>query len=117
MSGLESPLEVLSRPEDGAVVVSVAGDLVLTSMAALEGAVAAALDAGTPRVVVDLGRATHVDTPGFALLVKLAGRCGEAGGGLSVARLPESFREVAHGLRLAEAFDFFDTVDAALGGR
>lgn len=112
----EAPLEVerVGGP-DGVEVVRVGGDLVLTGRERLEEAVEAALAAEPRRVVVDLSRATHVDMPGFALLVRLDEACREAGSELVVAALPIRFRETSEALCLPDYLRMTDDVEAATG--
>ena len=115
MSRLGAPLEVGSRELADAVhVLSLAGDLVVTSRDALRYAVERALEAGGRTVVVDAERVTHVDTPSFALLVQLAGRCRERGGDLVVVGLPQTFASLAEALHLEEAMSFAGSLEAAL---
>lgn len=111
-----APLEISRREasDRGIVVLSVSGDLVLASREALGSAVEAEAAAGARRVVVDLGSATHVDMPAFALLVRLHERCEEKGVELVVAALPESFQHVSLSLRLPSYLRMTADVEAAL---
>lgn len=115
----EAPLEISRReaPASEVVVLSVSGDLVLASRAALVSAVEAEAADGARRVVVDLGSVSHVDMPAFAVLVRLHERCEERGVELVVAGLPESFQEVSEALRLPSYLRMTGDVEAALEPR
>ena len=115
MSRLGAPLHVTAREAgDGVHVLTVAGDLVITSRDAVREEVERALAGGGRTVVIEASGLTHVDTPSFALLVQLAGRCREAGGELVIVALPPSFALLAEALHLEEAMAFADSVEAAL---
>lgn len=98
---------------DGTMVLEVTGDLVVSNMSALEAAVDQTLDAGALRLVLDLARIGHVDTPGLALLYRLHRRCEGAGGALLVAGLPDRFTELVRKLRLDEQMGFADGIQEA----
>lgn len=112
---LGAPLRVAPVPSEnrGVAVFEVSGDLVVTSMEALEETLAPAL-AECPLLVLDVGDLTHIDTPGLALLYRLSLRLAEAGGSLTLARFPERFAELIQELRLAGELRMRDTVRAAL---
>lgn len=97
-------------------MLEVQGDLVITSGDALWRAVTDELDAGGRRIVLDLDRLTHVDTPGLALLLHLHRACDERGAAFVVAAMPEAFSDIVEHLRLAEELRLAPTVAAALDG-
>ena len=113
-----APLEVdASREIDGAWVVALDGELVVTTEELVTLAVEEALAGGAERVILDASRLDHVDMPGMALLQRLHLCCREAGARLVVAGLPEAFREVAAVLVLDAVLPFADSVEAALAVR
>jgi anti-anti-sigma factor len=108
------PLEIETRRVAGdAFVIELAGELVVTNRASLRQAIERLLEAGST-VVVDATRLAYVDTPSLALLVQLADRSREVGGGLAMAGLPSAYRSLVQSLRLEEALPITDTVEAAL---
>lgn len=110
-----APLTIERRDADGVAVLSASGDLILTACDRLRAAVEGALEEGAGRVVLDLSGATHVDMPGFALLVRLHEACREAGSELVVASLPLRFRETSDSLCLPDTLRMTDDVEAATG--
>lgn len=106
-------IERVSRREDVAIL-ELAGELVITSREALARRAETEVADGARHLVVEVGRLTHVDTSGLALLVRLANRCAESGGRLAVAGLPEDFREIRRYLFLDEALVFAESVEDAV---
>lgn len=114
-SPLEAPLSIACRAaRDDLVILELAGDLVVTHLDAVRASVEEILDRGGRSVIVDAAGLAYVDTPSFALLVQLAGRCRERGGALVLAGLPAAFDPVAEALRLEEAIAVDRSVDQAL---
>lgn len=108
------PLALASAAAVPCGVLDLSGDLVITSSGALLDAVEDLLAGGVRTVVLGCGGLTHIDTPGLALLQRLAVRCGESGGALIAAALPAAFHELTERLRLRETLQFADSVEAAL---
>ncbi|MFN2383999.1 MAG: STAS domain-containing protein [Gemmatimonadota bacterium] len=98
----------------GCGVLDLSGDLVVTSGGALRDAVEELLAGGVGTIVLGCSGLTHIDTPGLALLQRLAVRCGESDGALIAAGLPPAFHELTERLRLRETLQFAASVEAAL---
>lgn len=99
---------------NGVVVLALGGELVVTSRELLREAAESEIANGARSLVVAVGRLTHIDTSGLALLVRLAGRCAESGGRLAVAGLKPDFLEMRQHLFLDEALLFADDVEGAV---
>ena len=99
---------------DGIVVLALGGELVVTSIEVLSDAAESELADGACSLVIAVGRLTHIDTTGLALLVRLAGKCAESGGRLAVAGLKSDFLEMRQHLYLDEALLFADDVEGAV---
>jgi anti-anti-sigma regulatory factor len=80
-----------ARP-DGVVVLEVAGELTVLTASGLK----------------------HIDTPGLATLVRLAGSCAERGGRLAVVGLDADIHDMRHHLFLDEALLFADDLEGAV---
>lgn len=104
-------------PAAGCGVLDLSGDLVVTSGGSLRDAVEDLLAGGAETIVLGCAGLTHIDTPGLALLQRLAVRCAESGGALIAAALPPAFHELTERLRLRETLQFADSVEAALAQR
>lgn len=117
MSASGDPLAVEAREAADGAVLALSGDLVITSVDRLVRAVGERVEGGAARVVVEATDLAHVDTAGFAAVVRLAGRCAEAGVAFVLAGLPVRFAALASALRLEEAVTMADSVEEALGGR
>jgi anti-anti-sigma factor len=111
-------IERLPR-EDGVVVLSLSGELVVTNRESLRERTESELGDGSRKLVIAIGGLSHVDTSGLALLVQLATRCAERGGRLVVAGRVSGAEEMRQSLFLDEAIEFSDGVEdavAALSG-
>ncbi len=108
MKGAE-PLSVTrtARP-DGVVVLELAGELTVLTRDRLDG-----VDADA-RVVIAAHGLTHIDTPGLACLVRLAGSCAERGGRLVVVGLDADIHDMRQHLFLDEAILFADDLEDAV---
>ena len=109
MKGLEQ-LRVgrVARP-DGVVVLELAGELtVLTRDRVVDP------DPDSSRVVIDASGLTHIDTPGLATLVRIAGSCAQRGGRLVVVGLAADIQDMRHHLFLDEALLFADDLEDAV---
>ena len=104
------PLRVsrTDRP-DGVVVLELAGELTVLTRDLLPDP-----DPDSPRVLVDTSGLKHIDTPGLATLVRLAGSCAKRGGRLVVIGLDADIQDMRHHLFLDEALLFADDVEAAV---
>ncbi|MEA2296055.1 MAG: anti-sigma factor antagonist [Solirubrobacteraceae bacterium] len=78
---------------DHATVVSVGGELDLSTVPALRGALVGALDRGITRLVIDLTHVTFVDSVGVGAILHTKRRLG-AGGVLAVVLAPSTYARV-----------------------
>jgi anti-sigma B factor antagonist len=65
-------------------------------------------------VVVDLARASYIDSSGLAVLIEAMQRVEEYGGKFALAALQENVRSIFEIARLDQVFRIFPDVDAAL---
>jgi anti-anti-sigma factor len=90
----ERPFRLTVEPAaDGTAVVAITGELDLSTVPALRGALAGARERSARRVVVDLTDVTFVDSVGVGAILQAKRRLG-AGGDLSVVVAPETYARV-----------------------
>jgi len=108
----------LNRSEaDGrAVVLRPSGRLNLTTAAVLRQSVAAEVDGGRVRVVLDLADVSFVDSSGLGAIVGGLKSARQAGGDLRIAAAGEQVRTVLELTNLDRVLRPHDTVEDALGG-
>jgi anti-sigma B factor antagonist len=94
-------------------VVSVEGDLDLTSAPQLKWTLVELLDKGYARYVIDLSQLTHMDSMGLGVLVGFRKRI-EGSAHLALACMPPTQRKLLEMTGVDECFDSFATVDEAL---
>lgn len=77
---LDSGFDVATNPSEDGVTVKVAGEIDVATSPALRQELHSALDAGAPRVVIDLSETTFIDSSGLGVLVGALKRRREADG-------------------------------------
>jgi len=112
------PLDVDVRSSATHTVVALAGELDLSTSAALQGALAP-FDRSSVPVVVDLTDVTFLDSSALRVLVQARLRLSEAEGhaDLRLVVTRDNLRRVLDVSGLAEVFEVFDTEEAAAAGR
>jgi anti-anti-sigma factor len=117
MSAMSEPasLVVERDPRPGGVVVlTLTGELVVTNREVLRQSAEEELADSARALVVAVGRLTHIDASGLALLVHLASLCAEKGGRVVVVGLKPNFHEMRQHLFLDEAILFADDLEDAV---
>ena len=100
--------------QDRPNVLPLAGDIDLHVSPVVTESLTAMIRKEPKRIVVDLSRATYIDSAGLAVLI-IAMQEGEAyGGKFFLSGLPEPIRSILETSRLDRTFRIFPNVDAAL---
>ena len=103
------------EPQDDASVIAVAGELDLTTVPALRGALSGAAERGISRLVIDLTEVSFIDSVGVGAVLHAKRRL-PADGRLAVVVATASYANVIFDAVGAEAFlSIFDTREAAVG--
>ena len=93
--------------DQGAIVVDVAGQLVVTNRQEFKQLVLDEIERGARLLVVDFSRSPYIDSSGLGALVSLGKRMREAGGELRLAGLNEDLRTLFELTRLDALFPIF----------
>ncbi len=110
------PLSVTVSTAQGLPVVSARGEVDISSVGALEDALAAQFDAGARSIVVDFLGVTFVDSTGLSALVRAHHRCAERGGRLALVMDDPQLHRLFAVTGLDRLIPAFATLDAALAG-
>jgi anti-sigma B factor antagonist len=100
------------------IVVVPTGDLDLYASVAFCNAVVARLEAGTPRMVIDLGAVRYLDSSGVGALIRLLQKARTLGGEIRVANLsgtPKKVLEMSNIISLLKVAPDIDTALRAWG--
>ena len=97
-----------------APVVSVAGELDLTTAPELLQALTSLVDDGRRYLVVDLARLEFCDSSGLSVLVRVKNRLDEVGGEVALATPTPIVERVLEVSGLAEVFGTYRSVDEAV---
>jgi anti-anti-sigma factor len=105
-----------SRLEDGAFLVTIAGELDIATVALVRERLAALAEAGARRIVADLRDVAFIDSTGLAAFVHAKVRQGD--GSITLVMEPDSYaRLIFEVAGLVDVIDVVDTVDDALQRR
>lgn len=88
------PLELTTRVEGDAAVISVRGEVDVASAPALRGAIRQVIDDGSTRVVLDLADLEFIDSSGLGVLVGALKNLRERDGALVLRAVPPSTRKI-----------------------
>jgi anti-sigma B factor antagonist len=75
---LDSGFDVATNPSEDGITITVAGEIDVATSPTLRQELHTALDAGAPRVVIDLSKTTFIDSSGLGVLVGALKRRREA---------------------------------------
>jgi anti-anti-sigma factor len=106
----------VENQDDATSVVRLGGRLDITSAAEAKRLFAETVQAGTARLVVDLGGITFIDSSGLSALVSGLRSCRQAGGDLRIAEAGEQPKAVFALTSLDQVFRLYPTVGEALDG-
>ena len=107
-------LRMNTRTLDGVLVVDCNGRIVFgEESAALRDKLKAAL-AQSPKVVLNLGEVSYIDSGGLGTLVSLYTTARNAGGALKLARLTDRVDDLLQVTKLVSIFEVFDSEQSAV---
>jgi stage II sporulation protein AA (anti-sigma F factor antagonist) len=108
-----SPLACTLRPLDGAMCLSVAGDLDLAGVPSFLGYLNRASDGGS-NLIVDLSRLRYIDSSGINTLLAVQKTFARAGRRIVLAAVSPRMLRVLKIISLEQLLPVYPTVDAAL---
>ena len=113
MTKTGSPASVVPR-SDRPNVVPLKGEIDLHVSPDITRSLEAMADKRPERIVIDLSRATYIDSAGLAALIIAMKKVEAYGGKFFLAGLQKTVRSVLESSRLDQIFQIFPDVDAAL---
>ncbi len=109
-------LQLATRSQGTASVVSVTGEVDVFSAPDLDSELSGLVEAGSPRLVVDLTEVSFLDSTGLGVLVKALKHAREAGGWLHLVITSDRIRKIFEITGLDASIPIFDTAQDALAG-
>ena len=114
---MDTTLVISVDDRSPAAVVSVAGELDLTTAPELLQALTRLVDDGRRYLIVDLARLEFCDSSGLSVLVRVKNRLDEVGGEVALAAPTPIVERVLEVSGLAEVFGTYGSVDEAKAAR
>ena len=108
------PFSVTVSTAHGLPVVSVQGEVDISTVGALDDALTVQLDGGARSLVVDFRGVTFLDSTGLSALVRAHRRCTAAGGGLALVMDDAKLLRLLTISGLDRLLRSFPSLDAAL---
>ena len=99
---------------EGVVEVSVSGEVDLYTAPALKAALQEAIDGGGRRILVDLTKATFIDSTTLGVLIGAVKRLRPLGGEVAIACQDPNIRKIFAITLLDRIFEIFPGTDAAI---
>ena len=103
--------------QDRANVLAIEGDIDLQISPAIAEALDAMIKKKPERIVIDLSRATYIDSAGVAALILAMQQVKAYGGKFFLSGVQETIRSILEVSRLDRIFWIFPDVDAALAAK
>ena len=113
---MDEALTIEVRHEQGCAIVTVAGEIDISTVTPLRDRLFEVAASGAP-LVVDLEQVSFIDSVGLATLVGAAKRAAAHGGTLQVACALPKIRQLVRLTQLNRRIPLFHTVDEALAFR
>lgn len=111
----EQKVSVRGYRQGAVVVLELTGPLVADSLGLIEQAIEQHVGGAVPRLVLDLGAVTVVDSAGLEWLLDTQEGMRQRGGDLKLARPQELFSEVLRITGLDSTFETYESVPQAVG--
>jgi anti-sigma B factor antagonist len=112
---VESELTILEREAGDVTVLILAGKMLLDDGDLVFGrAVKALLDRGRPRIVVDLGGVTYIDSSGVGMMAAKLKHVRAAGGDMRLVHLTSRSQRLLGMMKLMIVFEVFEDEAAAV---
>jgi anti-sigma B factor antagonist len=106
-------MDISTDARDGYAVVAPTGRLTATGAPLLRAAVSDLVDAGQPRIVIDMSDVQFVDSSGLGALVGALKSARVAGGDLRIAAVPDAVKTVLHLTNLDRVLRDYPTPETA----
>jgi len=108
-------MQVFSRPDDRSevMIVSLSGDLDLSSVSSLRSVTRKLVEDGWSRVVLDFQDVGFLDSAGIGVLIGIRRRCLAAGGSCVLSSVPDDVSRTLVAAEVDQLFETFDDVEAA----
>lgn len=110
------PFEAAVRPQTGAVVIDLRGEINASAESALNAAYLEAERSNPSTIVLNFGAVSYINSTGIALIVGLLARARKAKRRLLVFGLSSHYQEIFQITRLADFMAIFQDEASALAG-
>lgn len=106
-------MEIAVRRESRFVIVDVAGEIDVNAVTRMRDTLGDLTKAASPQIVVNLARATYIDSSGLGILMAARRDALKGGGRLALCGMTKDVRMVFELTRLNKFFEIYDDEAAA----
>jgi anti-sigma B factor antagonist len=107
-------MEINLKEQANAVVMKLSGELDFNSYKTFNVSVTKLIENKTPRIVLEMGQVTHIDSMGLGAITKLWKTADQLGLVLALAVVPKNIRNMIKLVNLDKRIVIFDTLEEAL---
>ena len=109
------PLYIVEKLMGGIIVLDMRGRITLgRETETLRSKIKQLIDAGSRRLILDLGEITYIDSVGLGTLVASLTSVRKQGGDLKLLRLPQGVHQLLQITRLVTVFEIHNSLESAL---
>jgi len=109
------PLYIVEKLMSGIIVLGMRGRITLgRETETLRSKIKQLIDAGSRRLILDLGEITYIDSVGLGTLVASLTSMRKQGGDLKLLRLPQGVHQLLQITRLVTVFEIHNSLESAL---
>jgi anti-sigma B factor antagonist len=109
------PLYIVEKLMGGIIVLDMRGRITLgRETETLRSKIKQLIDAGSRRLILDLGEITYIDSVGLGTLVASLTSMRKQGGDLKLLRLPQGVHQLMQITRLVTVFEIHNSLESAL---
>jgi len=109
------PLYIVEKLMGGIIVLDMRGRITLgRETETLRSKIKQLIDAGSRRLILDLGEITYIDSVGLGTLVASLTSMRKQGGDLKLLRLPQGVHQLLQITRLVTVFEIHNSLESAL---
>ncbi len=107
-------MEYFESKQDGIYILRIHGNLDMLNAGILKERLNNFISQNEIKVILDLGGVNFIDSSGFGLIMSLNDKLSEAGGGLRIAKVSKTIRQIFKISKISSVVQLFETTEEAI---